>query len=356
MPSHTITVTLSDAAQRAAIVAGEPAARTQAYEVPQELMARLLALPWTRVLDDGAAACTVPTTVGYSRETLREPVGTPVDVPNPYSAFGSIAIRAETRPADAAAAIAWAEEALAEIQQAIDERRVAEQAERAERERKARARAEAWAALPLDWRASAKGVGRCTREPGVEIPDGPLSPSGYTWVPEDDLRAHAPAAYAEAVDETERLRAAEQAERERDRDMLRQWARQHGSELLRARVAHEADGASWDKLAREEWAEAQLARLDLGWDEATVPNGYDSPDEVEDRKSPTLDELRALDAVRERIGALELPATAELLWVTYTPQHDEYGGRDDDAPIRRAEVRIEVKTPDGASVCRDFLV
>lgn len=55
--THTITITYTDAAQRAALLAGLPAQRVHTYDVPAALLPRLLALPETAVDSAGIASC-----------------------------------------------------------------------------------------------------------------------------------------------------------------------------------------------------------------------------------------------------------------------------------------------------------
>jgi predicted acylesterase/phospholipase RssA len=69
---HIISVTYSQAAQRAAILAGLPAAQVQSYEVDAALLPRLLALPWTEVSTAGVASCHVPPGIPYSREEAEQ--------------------------------------------------------------------------------------------------------------------------------------------------------------------------------------------------------------------------------------------------------------------------------------------
>ncbi len=206
--THTITITLSESAQRAAILAGEPAQIRQYYEVAQEQLPRLLALPWASVDMDGTVKCVLPNDLTIAETVLKAEPRSPIDL----SIWGSYASRPmsfDRRPRDAADAIAGAEAALAAVYDWIETQRVEHQAKAQERERTARASAAEWAALPLAWRASTDGVGTCGPTPrsAPEEYRGPLGISGYEWYSRDDLKAHAPEAWAEAEREVERLRA-----------------------------------------------------------------------------------------------------------------------------------------------------
>jgi hypothetical protein len=58
---NTIKIRISNAAQRAHLLAtGDAASREQSYDVPADLLPRLLALPWTCVDSAGVATCDVP--------------------------------------------------------------------------------------------------------------------------------------------------------------------------------------------------------------------------------------------------------------------------------------------------------
>lgn len=122
-PQSTVTVRLSDAAQRAALLAGQPAQATQTYPVTsQEDLAALLALPGTSIRADGSAHH------------------------DGYLPAGGYPPLHATRPATAAEAIAFlaaANEAREARERAAQEAREAEEAARkdAEEARRAEARA-----------------------------------------------------------------------------------------------------------------------------------------------------------------------------------------------------------------------
>lgn len=115
-------------------------------------------------------------------------------------------------------------------------------------------------------------------------------------------------------------REAEQAEREWAKvasvEKLREWAAGHGGELLRARLAHEAEGVEWVALAEQEWADAAVAPLG-----AAIPDPYQRKDVTgrEARTTPTLDELRRLDAARATLcgrGKFSVACEVSLWWMS----------------------------------------
>lgn len=119
--AHKIIITLTSEAQRLALLAGQPAARVAEYEVPTELLPRLLALRWTTVDANGNATGT-PDDIGVNEDGS--------------VAMGRIGYAVErwapaTRPADAAEAIAMAE-AHVSAAQATGERLRAKKAARVE--------------------------------------------------------------------------------------------------------------------------------------------------------------------------------------------------------------------------------
>jgi hypothetical protein len=230
MPSepttHRITVTISEAAQRAAILAGEPAARKQTYDVPAELLPRLMALPWTEVTDDGFAVCEVPATMSAALNVLSQPIGKFAKDfyddwagPSDLMAYSGVT---ETRPSDAAAALLEAERVLAGFQAHIDKKRRTYQENRKANEDAARRRCEAWAALPVAERVHAKA---------------PFGDEAARYVPE-------------AVAEVKAYREREQAEREA--------AQAAKEEAKRAHIATRL--AEIDEMLFAQWQEGMLCR------------------------------------------------------------------------------------------------
>ncbi|MFB3910405.1 MAG: hypothetical protein ACE15D_18605 [Candidatus Eisenbacteria bacterium] len=286
---HTITIHLTDDAQREALLEGAPATRAQTYYVPAELLPRLLALPWTAVSDSGEATCTVPIRLG--------------------SGYSEVSGAADSRPVDAEAAIAHAEAVVEEHREAV------ETAKRhaAERAAEDRTRAERWAALPLDWRVTPEGyLAHCSTEARYDW-DGPLVYTGYTVVGYDVLRAHVPAAVAEAEAEAKRRRLApqlaEQAERVR-------WAREHGSARLRGLLE---EGIECGAVYRDE--RLALERPGWRWERDVYGTGNDP------RNAP----VEALDLLREARASLpeEERASAVLRYWVIEEGHDRDGERID---------------------------
>ena len=146
--------------------------------------------------------------------------------------------------------------------------------------------------------------------------------------------------------EAERVRRREECEAK-----LAAWARDHGSELLKERLAGHFD---WEKLAENEFADAVAAQVqgELVPDDET-PEGY-VHDETTDRTTPTLEEIRSLKAVRARLG--DLPAVARLVWIKYKPQEDEYGYPGDAEPYGETNLALTVTCPNGAERVRYFKI
>src|SRR5690606_2156824 len=148
MADHTITIHLSDAAQRAALLSGLPApcaAAVQTYPVPTALLPALLDLPWTRVDKDGRATCVVPTRIYYSQGAAEAPPGSPFDARAELSytrSYGGVDGDASTRPPDPAAAIDFARAKLEAYAAAVEESRVEHAARRASIAADAAAKAE----------------------------------------------------------------------------------------------------------------------------------------------------------------------------------------------------------------------
>jgi len=237
--SHTITVHLTDAAQRAALLDGQPAQAEQTYEVPQDLLSRLLELPWTLISDDGHAQCTVPPMIWFSESTVKEPPGTAWNL-KAHGCFGRFDVKATARPVDAAAAIDYARHVIAHSTASLDEKRRTHQAEQADHERRTRAKVEAWASLPVEWRATRGGVAFCKPHNNEDSAyRGQLSTSGYRIVDRADVGRLAPDALAEAEAEVGRLRGLHQAELARrvgvTREAERRLLAEHGTESQRER-------------------------------------------------------------------------------------------------------------------------
>lgn len=245
---HTITITLTQAAQRAALLAGLPAALAQTYEVEEPaLLGRLLALPWTKVSTDGHATCVVPGAIRYTSDAISLPPDAPVVWTDSWG-YGATPSLADVRPDSAEAAIAHAEAALAAyVACVIEERRkcAAQAVEQAARtaafEAADRAEALRWAALPLAWRVALDGV--CIHAPLNAKPgyEGPLATSGVRVVSKSALREYAPDALASAETEVARLRQvraqAEEAKAEAETAARAAWIEEHGSERLRLLLA-----------------------------------------------------------------------------------------------------------------------
>jgi len=241
MTRATITVTLTPDAQRAALLAGQPAAKTQTYDVPADLIPRLLGLPWTMVDDGGSASCVVPPRVGYDG-SVTQPDGTP---PKPDWTgcfwYGTAAEGAASiRPCDAYEAILHAEDLASAAWETVLAVRAKAVEDRDLQEAESRREAAEWAALPLVHRARPSGVGFCVPTDAGTGYAGPLSTTGRSVYDVKALQRLVPEAYAEAEAEVERLRAevkeARQAAEAARLARLRSLAIKHGSQNARGRV------------------------------------------------------------------------------------------------------------------------
>lgn len=253
--SHKITVTLSQTAQREALVSGEDGSKTQTYMVERELLSDLLDLPWAEVGPDGSVSCVVP----LEHYVTTDDVGAGKKVSWPGSGGGGEIVKwnlplppCSSRPASADEAIGYAaqlvdvaDQQVAEVVQEQAERRKKEAEKEAEKEARQRRRALAWAQRPLLGRASNFGLLRCTKFCNEEEDgSGELCVHGVSWVSLEALETHCPEALAEARAEVGRLQAVREQEKkaaleaEQARDALvTALVDAHGTESERQRHA-----------------------------------------------------------------------------------------------------------------------
>lgn len=288
--SHSITITLSQAAQAAALRAGEPAQREQTYEVPPELVGRLI--------DLGAD-------VGADGE-VHFHLGPPSDYVGSERVLTPHAL--DARPVDACAAIEAVEAVVAAHKAAIA----------AERERQAALREarvqEALARPDEDW---IEGTYQVVR-----------SPCHYSD-PRLDARRVAVAAgavFRACVDSAERKEAEAKAKRLAAVEAERlaaveaeRWIAAHGSERLRRLVEEEIEHQAAYRSER-------LAVERPGWRWAANVSGDHS-----EPRNATTSALELLDAARAA-GEPE----AELRYWVDEPE-SEY---DDDQRIWRGYVAV----------------
>lgn len=219
-----------------------------------------------------------------------------------------------------------------------------EQARRAAQNKKALAkiteierRVSEWRALPLEERLQKRHgiweISRHDRE-AEQTPE-------YA-----EAKALADRRNEEEKEQCARKEAEEKTVKEAGRARLRAWALAHGSELLHERVA---GGFEWVGLAEKEYAEELYRAINLPFEPADSPDGYELGDTV-DRTTPTLEEIQVLKATRERCAAHG--ATAELRWVKYQQEYDD----GDLNTLGRAEIVVTVTCPTGREVERSFLV
>lgn len=305
MSNATITIHLTQEAQRAALVAGEPSAAKQTYEVPQALVPRLLALYWTDVHEDGTASCEVPDRFGCSESEYRAPVGTPLDLSfrRRYASYGNIDVAADKRPADAEAAIVYAEGVVPRVTAYLDEYRRNEARKQEERDAQIRADVEKWLTFPLSERATADGIARATYvdDLGVEH----VGHSGRSlMIDVDDLKRFAPDAYREATAEVARLRREKEA-LEREAAKAEEAAKAACEAALRELAAKD------DELARAATdgypiARAMLDKLVTRLVDATTGEGYEDWDsdvrewgsaDAAERSAPSPAAFKLLDEI-----------------------------------------------------------
>ena len=174
---------------------------------------------------------------------------------------------------------------------------------------------------------------------------------------EAELAARNKAEFAQAVEKAKaKLAKLEQSDavaavaKEAGKAKLLAWAKENGSELLKARIE---DGFTWEGLAEAEYADATIAKLQLGLEVADAPNNHES--EVKERTTPTLEEINILRAANKRIEDSDVEVEAELVWVAYTPKASDYPDDEGDEPIKRCELRITVTCTNGATEERYFL-
>lgn len=261
--THTITIHLTQQAQREALLAGEPAKAEQVYPIHREdLLARVLALPGAKVERDGRVVVRGLPSLRVGRDETDS-----AEIPGYRVAWGSGSVETVTvtrRPADAAGAIAAYEARAAEIE-----------AEASAKAREVRAQARRWAALPLDEQVFAHRHSSGLR---IVLPDGPA-------ISQSDLREWVPEALDSAKSELERRRLAIQAERERAQAERRRERED--------RLAHLADLV---KCYAPDAIERIEAAPDLG------PLGL-------------VDESEALDLVRDALLPVGRHGLAALVWL-----------------------------------------
>lgn len=352
---HSITITLTEAAQRAAILAGEPAQARQTYDVPAGLLPRLLALPWTRVDGSGEASCVLPAAASYSE--ARHVLHGDTSVVGRAWVDAAPELRAAVRPADASAAIDHADRALVTLRAALaavegEELRYIRQQEIPEQIRDAasdRGPADYWA--------------RKARKLGAR--------AGLT---EEETERHAAAVLAAHAAGVERRRvedaeAAAQAERRRVEDAarearqaakvayLREWILAHGSPDQRERVeAGDGLGLLPEDEAIDAVREAVFAPL------AELPR-YEDLDrralDVEDDScdhDPAYESYAAEDVTPDAWAALKrVRALAPEGAVCTVQLHRAYCDRRGcDAAVERDGILVQIEVHPGLTLSREY--
>lgn len=149
--------------------------------------------------------------------------------------------------------------------------------------------------------------------------------------------------------ERERATAAKKAQAEAGKETLRLWALEHGSELARARLAEGYD--CWVSAAHDDYTDHVTRTITL----RPVPDEDGYTMDSEERKCPTLPEIKALQSLRQALEGQ--PVTIDLMRVKYTPSGDDDGYTDPDAePWYRTEIVVTVESPDGYIDERAYLI
>jgi len=131
---------------------------------------------------------------------------------------------------------------------------------------------------------------------------------------------------AEQNEKEKREREEEKAKKEAGKAALKEWAGEHGSDLLKARIA---DGFHWEGLAEHEWSESLVAFLGKQIESA------DTVHCIEESTTPSLDKIHRLRDVRGRLPA---NAAAALAWLTYDGEEGRWS---------RTELKVTVTCPTG---------
>lgn len=146
-----------------------------------------------------------------------------------------------------------------------------------------------------------------------------------------------------ACSEEEKKREAE-SKRKHEEEISAQtaWVMEHGSELLRERLAN---GFEWVSLFEREFAQATLDGIELG--KQVDSDQYDGWDvKIKERNTPLLHEIKFLKQARSQF--VDKPLTAELVWVTYTS--------DDGESKSQTELLVTVTCPTRREIVYYFVV
>ena len=162
-----------------------------------------------------------------------------------------------------------------------------------------------------------------------------------------DRKAEAEAEVARINAAAKAAIAAAEAEKKAALGTLAAWTREHGSELARLRLEGGYD--CWVSSARTEYADAVATKIaeasGLTLDDGDLYERCDSV-KTEDRKCPTVAEIKAL---REVKAALPAGCAAKLVWSRYT-------GDDLDEGIGRAEIEITIPVPGAGDETRTMTI
>lgn len=156
-------------------------------------------------------------------------------------------------------------------------------------------------------------------------------PLTYARQAEAETEAQARNEAAEASSKAEKARKAEQMVQ--GLAQLREWVLANGSALSKARL--EEGYESWASSAREEYADFVAAQTGL-----QPADELGESKDLEDRKCPTLEEIEALRAAREKLPE---GVKAELVRFTYSCENDY----EEESDVVRVELMLTIPHPTG---------
>lgn len=140
-----------------------------------------------------------------------------------------------------------------------------------------------------------------------------------------------------AKHEAEKLRnreeaAAKRLQEENDLAILKAWSLEHGSVLLIKRIDGEYE---WEGLARQEWCNSIQSDE---WEDLDNDSPFDVDPDVEDRTTPTQEEIEALERFKEHL--LDR-GVASLKHLTYECEDEGYEPRKE----TRTEIKVVFDCP-----------
>jgi hypothetical protein len=226
------------------------------------------------------------------------------------------------------------------INELIDRRHMEEQKKAAEHEKAV----QAWLDLPVDQWVGESHQDFHVYEWRSNMPSRPNDPRledklTVARALAANLTEEKKAKEKAAREERESRAVEEQAQKNANQLMFRQWAKIYGSDLLKARIEEKF---AWEELAEQEYADQLVISLEIKLKYCPeTPEGYLS-NEARERTTPTLEEIQQLKDIRAK--AEGKPIAVALNWATYAPDEDG----DEIEPLGRPEIMVTVTCPNGA--------